>query len=310
MAAVATAVAPGPLAHWKTELNTVLIGQAATTEALLIALLAGGHVLLEGPPGVGKRVVARALAGSFGAGFAQVPCVPAPAVSALYLRTGASNAGRVVLVSGLEHASLTAQAALQEALHAAEADALDALSQQQAPLMLIASRNPSEASGAVALHETLLDLFTLAIAVPFPSQDDETRVVRDLALSSATDMLAFAAPQPLFSAQEVAALQARRRVTKVDEQLMSYAVRIVRATRFNTHLSHGAGPRAAIALVRCAQARALLYGRDYALPEDVKQCATPVLRHRVRLAPTQRVEGAALDEVLAELINQVSAPRP
>ncbi|WP_263262569.1 MoxR family ATPase [Pseudomonas sp. RIT-PI-S] len=300
-----------PLAEWSTELNTVLIGQPAVTEALLIALLAGGHVLLEGPPGVGKRLAGRALAASFGAHFAQLQCLPPAPGTALHpclARAGAQ--GQVLLLTGLEQASLAAQAALGEALQATEVSWADGQPPEQAPVMLIASRNPFDPAGVVPLGEALLDRFLLAMPVAFPTVEDETRMVREVSLSTAPDMLAIAAPQRLFSGEDVARLQARRGAVKVDDALVNYAVRIVRATRFGAQFSTGAGPRAAIALVRCAQARALLHGREYAVAADIKACAPGVLRHRVRLAMAQRLDGVALEHVLADQLDQVGAPRP
>lgn len=296
------------LAHWKTELGTVLIGQSALIEALLIALLAGGHVLLEGPPGVGKRLIAKALALSFGARLREVRCQPALAASSLYPDTAAdgvtSHSAQVLLVSALEQACLTTQAALTDALQRADEQTVQTLP------MVIACRNPLASSGVVPLAEALLDRFTLGLAVPFPGQDDETRLVRQICLAVTPDMLAIAAPEPSFTVAQVAALKARRATITVDEQLLGYAVRIARATRFSAQLSQGAGPRAAIALVRCAQARALLQGRAYVEPEDIKRCAPAVLRPRVRLAASQRLEGAPLDAVITEVVEHVAAPRP
>lgn len=297
------------LAQWKTELGTVLIGQSALIEALLIALLAGGHVLVEGPPGVGKRLIARALALSFGAHLREVRCQPALAADSLRPGTAADGTtgcpAQVLLVSALEQACLATQAALVDVLHLADERGAEA-----SPLMLIASRNPLASSGVVPLGEALLDRFILGVAVPFPNQDDETRLVRQISLAVTPDMLAIAAPEPSFTAAQVTALKARRAAITVDEQLLGYAVRIVRATRFSAQLSQGAGPRAAIALVRCAQARALLQGRAYVEPADIKGCAPAVLRPRVRLAASQRLEGAPLDAVITEVVEHVAAPRP
>lgn len=303
-----------PITAWANELNTALVGQPAVIESLLIAFLAGGHVLLEGPPGCGKRTAARALAATCGAAFDEVPCLPPLSAGALDSRHDdsrqASATGRVLLVHGLEHANPDTQAVLGQALRAAAHSTLELPTDEVAPFLLVGCRNPQNSPGVTPLSESLLDRFMLAVPVGFAGVEDEIRMVREVSLSRFDDMLAIAAPQRLYSAAEVARLRIGRAAVKVDERLVDYAVRLVRATRYGPRLSTGAGPRAAIDMVRCAQARALLQGRVHALPEDIKACAPAVLRHRVRLAVTQRVEGIGLEQALADQLEQVSAPRP
>lgn len=299
---------------WAREVNMTLVGQPAATEGLLVALLAGGHALVEGPPGTGKRLAAQALAASIGAEFSEAPMLETAADSLSHLQSvwGPASAptGEVRLLTGLHQASPRVQARLGHALDSVAAGSRSGGPGSQAPFMLVGSRQPSDVTGAVPLSEGLADRFTLSITLDVLSLDEEARLVREIALSAADSMLEVAAPEAVLNATEVVTLRRRSREVKVADTLVTYAANIVRATRFAPLLASGASPRAAIALIRCAQARALLQGRDYSVADDVKALAGAVLSHRVRLADAPRLDGLSLRQVLSELLDQVAAPRP
>jgi MoxR-like ATPase len=271
-------------------------------------------VLLEGQPGTGKRLAAQALAASIGAEFSEAHTLETPADNLAHLpgiwNPASAPAGEVRLLTGLHQASPRAQARLAHAMDNAAAGAQPGSTAGQGPLMLIASRQANDVTGALPLSEGLADRFALSITLDFPGLDDEARLVREIALSASASMLDVAAPDALLNAAALATLRRRSREVKVADALVAYAVSIVRATRFAPLLTAGASPRAAIALVRCAQARALLQGRDYSVADDVKAMAGNVLSHRVRLADAPRLDGLPLRQVLSELLDQVAAPRP
>lgn len=299
-------------AAWAREVNMALVGQPAVTEGLLVALLAEGHVLMEGPPGSGKRLASQALAASIGAEFSEAHMLerPADGLSQGVWSPASAPAGEVRLLTGLHQASLGIQAKLAQAMDNAAVGRQPGTPGRQAPFMFIGSRQATDFTGALPLSEGLADRFALSITLDFPSLDEEARLVREIALSAAASMLDVATPEAVLNAIDLAALRRRSREVKVADALVAYAVSIVRATRFAPLLATGASPRAAIALIRCAQARALLQGRGYSVADDIKALAGAVLYHRVRLADAPRLDGLPLRQALSELLDQVAAPRP
>jgi MoxR-like ATPase len=305
----------------RVELQKALIGQTAVIDDVLSALIAGGHVLVEGVPGLGKTLLVRALARCFGGEFSRIQFTPDLMPSdvtghAVYdlqseqfkLRKGPVFTN-LLLADEINRAPAKTQAALLEVMQERQVTLEGRALNVPLPFMVLATQNPIEQEGTYPLPEAELDRFMLKLRMDYPEQSEELNMVRQVARSSKADMLEVTPLRTLLQARDVLALQKIASDLPIDEQVLDYAVRIARATRTWPGLAIGAGPRASIALVRCGRARALLRGGDFVLPDDIKGCALAVLRHRVRLSPELDIEGLAVDQVLQQLLDQVPAPR-
>ncbi|WPC05969.1 MoxR family ATPase [Pseudomonas benzenivorans] len=303
------------------ELQKALIGQTEVIDDVLTALFAGGHVLVEGVPGLGKTLLVRALARCFGGEFARIQFTPDLMPSdvtghAVYdlaseqfkLRKGPVFT-HLLLADEINRAPAKTQAALLEVMQERQVTLEGRALAVPLPFMVLATQNPIEQEGTYPLPEAELDRFMLKLRMDYPEQDEELRMVRQVARSTKADMLEVTALRTLLQAKDVLAIQKIASDLPIDDQVLDYAVRLARATRSWPGLAIGAGPRASIALVRGGRARALLRGGDFVLPDDIKGCALAVLRHRVRLAPELDIEGLSVDQVLRQLLDQVSAPR-
>ena len=303
------------------ELQKAVVGQTSVIDDVLTALIAGGHVLVEGVPGLGKTLLVRALARCFGGEFARIQFTPDLMPSdvtghAVYdlqseqfkLRKGPVFTN-LLLADEINRAPAKTQAALLEVMQERQVTLEGRALPVPLPFMVLATMNPIEQEGTYPLPEAELDRFMLKLRMDYPEQSEELSMVRQVTRSAKADMLEVAPLRTLLQAKDVLALQKIASDLALDEQVLDYAVRLARATRTWPGLAIGAGPRASIALVRGARARALLRGGDFVLPDDIKGCALAVLRHRVRLAPELDIEGLSVDQVLQQLLDQVPAPR-
>lgn len=303
------------------ELRKAVIGQDEVIEGVLTALLAAGHVLVEGVPGLGKTLLVRALARCFGGEFARIQFTPDLMPSdvtghAVYdlgseqfkLRRGPVFT-HLLLADEINRAPAKTQAALLEVMQERQVTLEGRALPVPQPFMVMATQNPIEHEGTYPLPEAELDRFMFMLRMDYPAADEELTLVRQVTRSARADILDVSALQARLSARDLLAMQKIAADLPLDDQVLDYAVRLARATRDWPGLALGAGPRASIALVRGGRARALLRGGDFVTPDDIKRCALAVLRHRVRLAPELDIEGLTTDQLLRQLLDQVAAPR-
>ena len=300
----------------RVHINSRLVGQTQVVDQVLIALLAGGHLLIEGVPGLGKTLLVQTLAAGIGGQFKRIQFTPDlmpgditghvmfdMSKSKFVLKKGPIFTN-LLLADEINRAPAKTQAALLEVMQEHQVT-LDGQSMEVGkPFMVLATQNPIEQEGTYALPEAELDRFIIKINIDYPSAEDEVLIATRHALQS----FAVDADQDRQLLDVIAAQHECCRIA-VDDQVSDYAVRLVRATRGTTLLRHGAGPRASIALLRCARALAMINGVDYVTPDDIKAMVLPVMRHRVILAPEVEIDGLGVDAVLSNLLDKVDAPR-
>ncbi|MBB5016942.1 MoxR-like ATPase [Chitinivorax tropicus] len=302
-------------------IGRALVGQRDVVDQTLIALLAGGHVLIEGVPGLGKTLLVKSLAKTFSGDFRRIQFTPDlmpsdvtghtlydPATGHFSTRKGPVFTN-LLLADEINRAPAKTQAALLEVMQERQVTIEGQAHQLDAPFMVLATENPIDQEGTYPLPEAQLDRFLLKIQIDYPSLEEETRLVKQVTQGAIGEQLDVNVVPTLIKPATVLALQEMAARVMVDDRVMDYAVRLARATRSFARLTSGAGPRGAIALVRAGRACALLAGRAFATPDDIKQVALPTLRHRVVPSPEAEIEGTHADQLLLQLLNEVEAPR-
>ncbi|WP_440121315.1 AAA family ATPase [Tenacibaculum sp. Ill] len=303
----------------KEQLGKVIVGQEEFMELLLVSLLADGHVLIEGVPGVAKTVTAKLLAKTIATDFSRIQFTPdlmpsdVLGTSVLNMKTSDFEFKKgpifsnIVLIDEINRAPAKTQAALFEVMEEKQITMDGERYVMNPPFMVLATQNPIEQEGTYALPEAQLDRFLFKINVGYPNLEEEIQII------TAHNDRKGALPQTKVEAvlTESELLEYRSKVFEVlvEEKIIKYIAQLISNTRNNAHLYLGGSPRASIAVLMASKAFAAINGRDFVIPEDVKKSIYPVLRHRIMLTPEREMEGMTADKVIEMIVQSVEVPR-
>ncbi|VAW99720.1 MoxR-like ATPases [hydrothermal vent metagenome] len=320
-AALSLAKASGLVQSLRAEISKAVVGQDQVIEQVLIALFAGGHVLIEGVPGLGKTLLVRALAQTFNGNFSRIQFTPDLMPSditghAMYDMKSESFRIRrgpvftnLLLADEINRAPAKTQAALLEVMQEQQVTIEGKALAFDLPFMTLATQNPLEQEGTYPLPEAQLDRFLLKVLIDYPSDSDEKILVRNITAGKIGDSINVEAVAAIVNSQSIIKIQQIVAQLQIDQRVSDYAVNIVRQTRNWPGIMVGAGPRGGISLVRAARAAALLNGNDFVTPDDIKNITIAALRHRIVLSPEMEIEGQSADDILTALLESVDAPR-
>ncbi|WP_127478910.1 AAA family ATPase [Sulfurivermis fontis] len=298
-----------------------VIGQRQVIREVIVALVAGGHVLVEGLPGLGKTLLVRSLSKAVGGRFSRVQFTPdlMPSdISGHVMFDMKSEEFRIrrgpifcnfLLGDEINRAPAKTQSALLEAMQEEQVTIEGKPFALEQPFLVMATQNPVEQEGTYPLPQAQLDRFLLNVYIDYPNEQEESAMIRQVTANAVGNQLDVSTIEPVLTPAQVIEVQKAAAQVQVDEAILGYIVRIVRATRDWQGIETGAGPRAGIALLRCARAQALVNGNFFVTPDDVKSIAPAVLRHRVKLSADLEIEGYRPDDVLKDLLANVEAPR-
>lgn len=308
----------GQLEQLQSTIETVIRGKSDIVQLSLVSLLAGGHLLIEDVPGVGKTTLAQALARSFDCSFQRIQftsdLLPSDIVglevfnqkeSSFEFKPGPIFAN-VVLADEINRTTPKTQSALLEAMAEGHVTVEQETYQLPRPFLVLATQNPIEHHGTYPLPESQLDRFMMRLRMGYPGMEDEKTILRQQSLNSAVDHIT-----PVMHSEDVLAFQHESREVAVDESLVDYLIRIVRATREAEILDLGVSPRGSLALYHAAQALAFIEGRDFAIPDDIKRLVVPIFAHRIVVNSRYSTGLRRSDEAeaaLQEILKTVSVP--
>ena len=299
----------------RTQINEYFVGKEDVVENVLICLLAGGHVLIEDVPGVGKTTLARVLAGSVDMSFGRIQFTPdtlpgdVTGLSVYNMKTGefeyreGAIMRSILLADEINRTSPKTQSALLEAMAEGSVTVDGTKYDLPDPFMVIATQNPTEFIGTYPLPEASVDRFMMRLSIGYPGKEEEIKLARNHIEGRTADKV-----KPVCSASEVLEMKKKVRDTIVSDNCLAYAREIIELTRSESRFILGASPRALLSLISASQAKAYLSGRDFVKPDDIKAVAVNVLIHRLVLTPESRIAGEKKDAIIRSIILKVKVP--
>lgn len=303
----------------RTEVQKIIIGQESMLDLMMVALFAGGHVLLEGVPGIAKTLSARLMTKALDVEFTRIQFTPdlmpsdVTGTTIYNMKTAAFtfNKGPIfsnmVLIDEINRAPAKTQAALFEVMEEKQVSMDGTTYKMSFPFMVIATQNPIEQEGTYKLPEAQLDRFLFRIVLQYPSLEEEQQILRrfkdDFSKRQVADV------KPVLHPREVKACQEIVERIHIKDELLDYIAAIINNTRNNGDLFLGASPRASLAIMQSAKAVAAINGRDFVTPDDIQYVAYPVLNHRIILTPEREMEGLDVRDVIKDIIAKIDVPR-
>ena len=303
----------------RNEIKKIIVGQDEMVRLIITALLADGHVLIEGVPGVAKTLTAKLVAKSVDAGFSRIQFTPdlmpsdvlgTPVFNpreALFEFKKGPVFSNIVLVDEINRAPAKTQSALLEVMEERQATIDGRTYPMASPFMVLATQNPVEQEGTYRLPEAQLDRFLFKILVPYPTESEELTILTQFHSMGNTNVMDMI--QPVLPAQKVATLRQQIKTLLIEERLLQFIARLIHQTRNNKSVYLGASPRASLAIMNASKAMAAIQGRDFVTPEDILAIVPPVLRHRIILSPDKEMEGITEDEVIRQILQGMDVPR-
>ena len=303
----------------KDEIRKIIVGQDKVISLLLAAILADGHVLIEGVPGIAKTLIAKLIAKTISAGFSRIQFTPDLMPSDI-LGTSVFNMknsnfefnrgpifSNIILIDEINRAPAKTQSALFEVMEERQVTIDGKSYKMEFPFAVFATQNPIEHEGTYKLPEAQLDRFLFKVEMDYPSLDEELKILLDL--HKRKDVNDINIIDPVFSKKLLQKLREQVRSVHIDEKVASYIAQIVNSTRNNNDLYLGGSPRASISIMIAAKSFAAMNGRNFVTPDDIREAVIPALRHRILLTPEKEMEGKTPDEIIKLIIDRVEVPR-
>jgi len=303
----------------RNEIKKVIVGQDEMVKLIIAALLADGHVLIEGVPGVAKTLTAKLVARSLDVGFSRIQFTPDLMPSDV-LGTPVFNPqhgsfdfkkgpvfGNIILIDEINRSPAKTQSALFEIMEERQATVDGKTYPMPSPFMVLATQNPIEHEGTYRLPEAQLDRFLFKILVPYPSEAEEITILSQFHQMGNAPILEMV--KPVLNGPQVISLKQQIKTLIIEDKLLQFIAKFIQQTRNHKSIYLGASPRASLAIMNASKAMAAISGRDFVTPEDILEVFSPVLRHRIILAPDKEMEGVTEDEVIKQIVNGMDIPR-